>query len=376
MLDKEKIMILCKVVDNFGDIGAAFRLAKALSALRENLRLTLVVSDLAAFHAMAKEIDPEKALQTFRYKSSLWKVSRWDNPLDESEIPDIILECFQCGRPEWLENALFSDAFTRTVQIINIDYLTAEDYAEEFHLLKSGTRKSGIKKIFFMPGFTGKTGGLITNDAGMSAKASKLIQSDARSDFRILFFAYEGDCSPIVRALDDFQETMRKKRGGFSLSVFLAAGKSQGPFLEAWEKSGRSFRTERIPFLEQDDFDSLIMRMDFLFVRGEDSLARAALSSIPFVWQAYRQDENYQLVKVDALLERMRVFFDDGTFAPIRAFWRSYNDSESETKSGELSRMLVASAEGKDRKGFADFSEALRGNGNLAEHLLAFIGKL
>ena len=34
MLEKNKIMILCKVVDNFGDIGVVYRLERALSDLR------------------------------------------------------------------------------------------------------------------------------------------------------------------------------------------------------------------------------------------------------------------------------------------------------------------------------------------------------
>ena len=71
------------------------------------------------------------------------------------------MECFQCGRPEWLEELLFSQQFNLNVQIVNVEYLTAESWADDFHLLKSGTRSAKIKKINFMPGFTKKTGGLI-----------------------------------------------------------------------------------------------------------------------------------------------------------------------------------------------------------------------
>lgn len=172
MLNKDKIMILCKVVDNFGDIGVVYRLARALSDLRPSLELTLVVSNLDSFHKMASQIDPKKQVQDFRYKNATWKILDW-NLTANTQLPDsdfsIILECFQCGRPDWLENLLFSDDFTRSVQIIQIDYLTAEEYADEFHLLKSGTRKTNIKKIFFMPGFTAQTGGLIINQIEKSS---------------------------------------------------------------------------------------------------------------------------------------------------------------------------------------------------------------
>ena len=70
MLDKNNILILCKVVDNFGDIGVVYRLARALSDLRPSVKLTLVVSNLESFHKMASAIDPKKQIQDFHYKHS------------------------------------------------------------------------------------------------------------------------------------------------------------------------------------------------------------------------------------------------------------------------------------------------------------------
>ena len=401
MLDKKNIMILCKVVDNFGDIGVVYRLARALSDARPLLNLTLVVSNLESFHALAPLIDPKKPLQDFRYNASLWHIVDWNIQTQGFPVPlgSVILECFQCGRPDWLENLLFSDDFSREVQILNIDYLTAEDYAEEFHLLKSGTRKANIKKRFFMPGFTEKTGGLIINKisggsayaAGLSAvplslhsfgrfapygTATPPLQSLPRSHFNIFFFAYEDDCAAVVRGITDFQAQMKKSLPDFSVCTFLADGKSREQFLFAWNEQNAPFKIEKIPFLPQEEFDAFLLSMDFLFVRGEDSLARAALSSIPFVWQAYKQDENYQLVKVNALLERMKDFFEEADFLPIRDFWQSYNDYEQETNSKPLTQMLVSSAEQKNTLGFKQFSEKLHKNGNLAEHLLAFIDSL
>ena len=407
MLNKNDILILCKVVDNFGDIGVVYRLARALCDLRPALNLTLVVSNLESFHALAPQIDPKKQIQDFRYKNSVWKIVDWNLQMENGKRKtenfqfSIILECFQCGRPDWLENLLFSDDFTREVQILQIDYLTAEDYAEEFHLLKSGTRKTNIKKRFFMPGFTEKTGGLIFSeklavsneklensrmDAGKSKERKFCLPlgeqnflvglKNTRKYFSILFFAYEDDCSAVVQAISDFQEKMRETDAGFSVCVYLASGKSSVPFENAWKKGNFSFKVEKIPFLPQEEFDSFILSMDFLFVRGEDSLARAALSSLPFVWQAYKQDENYQLVKVNALLERMKVFFSDEEFAPIQAFWQSYNDYETPTESEPLAKMLLDSAQGKNTRGFTQFAEKLHKNGNLAAHLLAFIDSL
>ena len=173
-MDKKNITILCKVVDNFGDIGFVYRLARALTELDSTLNLRLVVSDLNSFSALAPQVDPSKAEQV----CGRWQIFDW-SAADEctqafsQNPPAIILECFQCGRPDWLETLLFDTpgGTEPLAYIVNIDYLTAEDYADEFHLLKSGTRSARVKKINFMPGFTEKTGGLVLDRTFMQNRA-------------------------------------------------------------------------------------------------------------------------------------------------------------------------------------------------------------
>ena len=428
MSEHNKILILCKVVDNFGDIGVVYRLARALSDLRPSLELTLVVSNLDSFNKMASQIDPKKRIQDFHYRNSTWKILDWNLEIEDgkwkmendiiktektspsTEFSDnqnskfsifnfqfsVILECFQCGRPDWLENLLFSDDFTKPVQILNIDYLTAEDYAEDFHLLKSGTRKTNIKKRFFMPGFSEKTGGLIINtieNSGASAcaagscevplslhtasgTATPPLHPLARSSFNIFFFAYEDDCTALVNGILDFQSKARENDKSFTVKVFVAEGKSSKPFLAAWEKAGKAFLVEELPFMQQEEFDVFITKMDFLFVRGEDSLARAALSGLPYVWQAYKQEQNYQLVKVNALLDRMEAFFPEEEFSKIKKFFQNYNDYENPTESAPLSQMLLSALSKKNTDGFKKMARKLHQNGNLAEHLLTFIDSL
>ena len=157
----KKLLILCRVVDNYGDIGFVYRLLRSLYEIDFPFDVTLAVSDMVSFSRMCPQIDCNAELQ----KLNGWNVIHWDGEFPEKfikeNIPDIIFECFQCGRPDWLEELLFDESFTKPVEIINIEYLTAEEWADEFHLLKSGTRKSNIKKINFMPGFTDKTAGLV-----------------------------------------------------------------------------------------------------------------------------------------------------------------------------------------------------------------------
>lgn len=397
-MNKQNILILCKVVDNFGDIGVVYRLSKALSDLRPELKLTLVVSNLKTFSAMANQVKTDKKIQEFKYKNSAWKILDWnlDEKNDEelkiakkaANENEIILECFQCGRPDWLENILFSEEFTKTIQIVNIDYLTAEEYADEFHLLRSGTRKPGIKKINFMPGFTDKTGGLIFNEKEKNPHRTngehKVLEAELfstslfQNDFNISFFAYERDCEPLVNAISRFQEKMKENQNDFSVCVFVAAGKSFEPFIAAWENAEEPFKIEELPFLPQEKWDFLLTKMDFNFVRGEDSLSRAALSGLPYIWNAYIQDEDYQLVKVDALLERMKTFFDEDNFSILKNAWDLYNQKSDGKKLEDLIfELLTRSATSeKMKKGFKNYTDSIEKNGNLAQHLLDYIDSL
>ena len=120
-----------------------------------------------------------------------------------------ISENFACDKPN--EKIKF--------QIINIDYLTAEDYAEEFHCLKSATRSAFVKKVNFMPGFTAKTGGLILDEPFIAnarknfskttcdkkisqtrGDLSQICENLSQMSQKILIFSYRKNFSPIIRA--------------------------------------------------------------------------------------------------------------------------------------------------------------------------------
>ena len=131
-LKNSDITLLCKVVDNYGDIGVVFRLAKALSVLLpdEGAGLRLIVDNLTSFAQLSPGVDVSKPIQEHRG----WTVCQWD-AADEGRSmfaetpPLVILECFACGRPEWLDDILFDKSLQalrpKPVQIINLEYLTA-----------------------------------------------------------------------------------------------------------------------------------------------------------------------------------------------------------------------------------------------------------
>lgn len=379
-MQNKNIMILCKVVDNFGDIGVVYRLAKALSDLDSSLNLTIVCSNLESFASMAKKIEPDKKNQFFDYKNTRWQILDWNQSEDftfSSKPFPIILECFQCGRPDWLEKVLFDKNAKEIFHIFNIEYLTAEEYADDFHLLKCYTRSPNVKKMFFMPGFTKKTAGLLIDSQFLKTlKETKTLPKN-KNEFCVTIFSYEREFFQIFNSLNRIQETQRQKNPDFCIKVLAAAGKSLPFAKKAWEQTGKKLNFVQLPFLTQEEWDKILCTSDFNFVRGEESLARACLSGKPFFWHAYVQDENYQLVKVNALLEKILPFvYDKNLKNELSSLWNEYNTPDTELNESELYDFLQKSAQGELTAFFENFSENLFQNGNLAKKLLNFLETL
>ena len=374
MLD---LTVLCKVVDNYGDIGFVFRLCRSLSELSNDIKLRLVVSNLESFATMASKIDPALPFQEFRS----WQIFDWNNAevckkAFTQNPPVFLLECFQCGRPDWLEDIIFAPSFDKTVQAVDVEYLTAEDWAEEFHLIKSGTRSINVKKHIFMPGFTAKTGGLVLDNSFMQSLASaetahkKLDGTGvcvSKDNFNILVFSYPRNFDFLVNALNRFSKTSNKAR---KIKVFIASGICTQPFLEACQKCGAAFEVEKLPYLEQEQWDALLTLMDFSFVRGEDSFSRACLCGKPFVWHIYKQEKDYHLVKLEAFHKKLCAPDDYNRFSLL------YNDGTE--SSAELERLAYNLLENYAHlaEPFKEFADKLVSTGNMAQHLLEFLSSL
>lgn len=267
------IVLLCKVVDNFGDIGVVYRLSRSLSELPEPPTLHLVVDDLEAFRALDPEVDASADFQLLHG----WKIYRWGGAKAAAEKasaafrahpPEVILECFACGRPDWLEALLFEQLLfeqpelsERGCLLVDLEFLTAEAYAEEFHKMPSLTRSSRVRKVMFLPGFTPKTGGLILDKSFMSARSraasregrvelrrellsglrrglsrgpaaatgARALPPDAAGRFWACVFTYERDYAPIVADLAAFAEGRWETAEGPRETTESPRGMTEGP---------------------------------------------------------------------------------------------------------------------------------------------------
>ena len=380
-----QITILCKVVDNFGDIGVVYRLAKQLKKIQPENHINLIVDDLLSFQKICNSVQVDVSFQKVDgLEVYNWNASDYCHKVfsaDDGALIPVILECFQCGRPDWMERILFEEKLQRTVQIIMIDYLTAEKYAEDFHCLQSLTRSAKVQKVNFMPGFTEKTGGLVIDDAWTNLP-------EWNSDGPVLVFTYENDWSALAEAVSDYCADGERK-------VLVAQGRGTERMLQAFNKK-ISF-VEELPYLNQTEWDEMMKGCSALVIRGEESMSRACLSGIPFIWHAYPQSDEYQLVKVKALLERMKRHFEEADFEIVEKAWLKINGYNEVSLSG----LTGQSAQGSDVQiprssrgmtpnmyiqffssiprlvpGFRDFALSLRKNGDLAANLMTYIEKL
>ena len=325
------ITVLCKVVDNYGDIGVAWRMCRRLAKIQSQYKICLVVDDFETFSKIEDRIGHVIASEAWQsIVIDGVEIFHWhDETLchdvfskNDGERLQIILELFQCGRPDWMEKILFEEKLNRTVQIIMIDYLTAEKYAEDFHCLKSLTRSAKVQKVNFMPGFTERTGGLIIDDEWETLP-------EYNKDGPILQFIYNGKGAEL-----------------------LPEGKP-------------------LPYMNQSDWDKMMKNCSALIIRGEETMSRACLSGIPFIWQAYPQTEEYQMVKVRALLERMRPHFDKEDFAVVEKAWIEINSSRNDDTFSRFFSSLPRLV-----PGFKSFAQSLRKNGDLCANLMTFINKI
>lgn len=365
------ITFLCKVVDNFGDIGVVYRLSRQISQLSNKNKINLIVDDLDSFNKICSQI---KVNQDYQFINNL-HIFNWNSYdycfnhfiKNDGEELQTVIECFQCGRPDWMEKILFDIKLERTIQIIMLDYLTAEDYAETFHCMESLTRSRKVQKVNFMPGFTNKTGGLIIDDLWKN-------QQKRNSKGPVLFFTYEKNFTPYFKAIDHWFVTQKINR-----EILIAQGRGKQTFMESYasfEKKDNLFIKE-LDFINQEEWDLMMQQCSVLIIRGEESMARACLAGIPFVWNAYPQSEEYQLVKVKALLEKLKPYFSAEDYAVIERFWIAFNTNEKDISELEREQSFYDFLNQQENfvEGFKNFALDLRKNGDLATNLMTYIEK-
>ena len=305
--------IFCNVIDNFGDIGVTWRLAKQLST-EYQIPIKLWVDDLHCFKHILPELNPNLDYQTH----SNIEIIRW-NELTPSTwcAGATIIEAFACELPSSIKLRL--EQLTKDVPTwLNLEYLSAEPWIDDIHGLPS-IQNNGINKYFFFPGFSEKSGGLIfesdLSDKQIAFRSQpnhrKDVLSTCNIDYQdqkiISVFSYETDalCELVKHFIKSDEPTI----------LLVPIGKSSNSISQTlpFDKTECIANTNVkcgnlivgfLPMTNQEKFDELLWLSDINIVRGEDSFLRAQWAKKPFIWHIYPQDNQTHIDKLNAFWGR------------------------------------------------------------------------
>lgn len=309
------LALFCKVVDNYGDIGICWRLARQLQR-EHGIAVTLWVDDLPSFQRICPEVAANRELQSV----SGVTVRHWrnqDGVFTAQDVADTVIEFFACDLPPGYIKAM-SERQVRPVWL-NLEGLSAEEWVEGCHTLPSPQPQS-LLKYFFFPGFTSRTGGLLL-EAGLLAQRQAFQQDAAAmgaflgqfgvtaaemASLKISLFCYPQ--APLAELFAAWQHNdqaitclVPEGVAADAVQAFLGQATSAGA------SASRGALTVRVlPFVPQPDYDKLLWACDLNFVRGEDSFVRAQWAARPFVWHIYPQDKDLHHVKLNAFLQATR----------------------------------------------------------------------
>jgi uncharacterized repeat protein (TIGR03837 family) len=331
--------IFCRVVDNYGDVGVAWRLARCL-AREHGKRVRLVLDDLTVLARLRPEADP--GLDDQRLDGV--EVRRWDErvagaaEIAPAEVADVVVETFGCDAPEPYVRAMA--ARTPYPRWINLEYLSAEEWVEGSHALPSPhPRYAPLTRHFFFPGFTARTGGLLRERDLLDRRDAFQADREAQAAFwrgltgtlppdtalKASLFGYAG--APYGALL----EAMTHHAGPvWVVAPEGVASAAVAAWLHGRERGERSaVNAFTVPFLDQDRYDELLWACDLNFARGEDSFVRAQWAARPFVWHIYPTDDGAHWVKLGAFLARYTAGMDRAHATRLTALWESWNRGDS-----------------------------------------------
>jgi uncharacterized repeat protein (TIGR03837 family) len=334
--------IFCQIVDNYGDAGVCWRLARALSRLSsssvnnvecDDSRIRLFCDDLNVLNVITHG-DAVAHGASLGVEVLPWSAA--ESPAILASVGDVVIEAFACHLPKPYVEAMVQKTFQKVSAKqpiwINLEYLTAEAWADDMHLMPS-PQNNGLNKYFYFPGFTPKAGGVLlgdwdevtSNSLNIPTSLSSAFESCRPKSKKVSIFNYKQ--APLDAWLGSVNQVALEH--GEMVDVFLCADQNVSTTTQAALSSVDSaVKLIQLPFIPQEDYDYLLSVCDINLVRGEDSFVRAQWAGKPFIWDIYPQSDLAHEVKLDAFLER---YFEGGS-AKLRAIgisamkWGSASD--------------------------------------------------
>jgi uncharacterized repeat protein (TIGR03837 family) len=372
--------VFCNVIDNLGDIGVCWRLARQLAA-EYGFEVRLWVDALESLRQICPEIDPARPSQ----RAHGVKIRRW--PAVWLPVPpaDVVIEAFGCRLPHQFEEAMA--ARTPAPVWINLEYLSAEPWVEGFHAHPSPHPRLPLVKYVFLPGFTEATGGLLRERdleerrraflAGTQGAfwADLGLSPPVPNELYVSLFSYENPA--IASLLDAWANSARPVCCLLPLSRNLPQAEAfAGKALHTGDVVRRgNLRMHVLPFLAQPAYDRLLWACNLNFVRGEDSFVRAQWAAQPLVWHIYPQQGDAHLPKLNAFVDRYCAAMPEADAQVVRQSMLAWNNAPAAAAFGadlweRWLRQLPSMARHAE-----DWREDLCRQDNLCRRLVRFCGE-
>ena len=333
----ERWDIFCRVVDNFGDVGVSWRLARQV-AQEHGKQVRLWLDDLTVIAKLRPEVDPARDVHIVDGV----EIRHLREPFTDMDVADVVVETFGCDPPAvYVERMAERDPRPRW---INLEYLSAEAWVEGSHALPSPNPRLPLVKHYFFPGFTAKTGGLLReesllrrrdefqSDAGAQAAFWRSLTGKAPPEnaLKISLFSYAGaPLESLARACRQYPGPVWLIAPEGTAAAFLRERltPAHDTIRRNDHPGGRRREVEvfNVPFLPQTGYDLLLWACDVNFVRGEDSFVRAQWAARPFVWHVYPTADNAHYVKLAAFLARYTEGLDRAHAAAVAGMWEAWN---------------------------------------------------
>ena len=287
-LNQTTVWIFCRVIDNFGDAGVAWRLAKNLHS-EKNVQVVFVIDNFATLSCL----EPAVNIQEKHQKINDIDIILWSDEktlsgcLKKVSQPNLVIESFACELPDCVKEIIFQNK----ALWLNWEYLTAEEWAEDMHLLPS-LQANGVNKYFYFMGFSDKSGGLL-REKNLLPKPQKNLSGSLKT----YIFAYS---SIIWQKWFDCLADLP-----LNMHIDLAGNKIDIP--KNMKQNNLLF--QKTAFVPQSQFDDLLLQYDFLIVRGEDSFVRTQYTGKPFFWHIYPQENLAHIKKLHAFWHKVYAYF-------------------------------------------------------------------
>jgi len=322
--------IFCKVVDNYGDAGVCWRLARMLHA-EHGLHVRLWIDKPDALRALYPGLDPALAEQ----QTAGIIVRRWDpGAATAVEGVAVVIEAFGCGLPDDYLTAMA--ARPKPPLWIVLEYLSAEEWVDTHHALSSPHPRLSVPRFFFFPGFTASTGGLL-REQDLLARRDAFGHEQKRRFWNSLGFDQPDALTLSLFCYADapIAELLAALTEGDAPTVVAVPEGAPGPAVNRYfgatlqnkkTRTRGALEVRSLPFLPQSAYDELLWSCDLNLVRGEDSFVRAQWAEKPMVWQPYIQGDGAHHRKMQAFLHRYCAGLAPGPAMALAGFWTAWND--------------------------------------------------